>query len=290
MLQAEHLIGRGPQCALRLEQGYVSAQHAVIRWSGSAWQLLDRGSRNGTTLAGRRVEPGHPHNLAENSLISFGHPSECWRLHSASEPQVMVTCLRSGSSITADNGIISLPSAQDPRCMLYQGADGAWKLERADRLRRVIDDGDEFELEGSIYRFTCPASLGTTFSPEASESQGCLQFRVSSDEEFVELAFHYPNRVVSLGCRGHNYLLLMLARANLGDASAGIPESNRGWMYKGQLAEALKTTPQQVDGEVFRIRAHVAQHKVPEAENIIERRPRTTQLRIGISRIEILQI
>src|SRR5262245_40548514 len=89
LLLAEHLIGRSRQCALRRDQGYVSAQHAVIRWSGTGWQLLDRGSRNGTMLAGRRLEPGRPHNLDTQAVISFGHPSECWRLDDATEPQVM---------------------------------------------------------------------------------------------------------------------------------------------------------------------------------------------------------
>src|SRR5688572_8838092 len=44
-LMAEHLIGRGPQCALRLDPKYVSTQHAVIRWSGNGWELIDRASR-----------------------------------------------------------------------------------------------------------------------------------------------------------------------------------------------------------------------------------------------------
>ena len=58
ILMAEHLIGRGPQCALRLTPKYVSTQHAVIRWSGNGWELIDRASRNGTRLNGETVEPG----------------------------------------------------------------------------------------------------------------------------------------------------------------------------------------------------------------------------------------
>ncbi|HEY6078750.1 MAG TPA: FHA domain-containing protein, partial [Polyangiaceae bacterium] len=58
LLMNEHLIGRGPQCALRLSAAYVSTQHALIRWDGHAWELLDRGSRNGTLLNGSLLEPG----------------------------------------------------------------------------------------------------------------------------------------------------------------------------------------------------------------------------------------
>ncbi|MEI9953495.1 MAG: FHA domain-containing protein [Pseudomonadota bacterium] len=36
VLQPEHLVGRSPQCTLQLVPGYVSAQHALIRWNGSS--------------------------------------------------------------------------------------------------------------------------------------------------------------------------------------------------------------------------------------------------------------
>jgi FHA domain len=61
ILLPEHLIGRGPQCALRLaDKNYVSSQHAVIRWSGNGWEALDRGSRNGTRLDGTPSRPAVP--------------------------------------------------------------------------------------------------------------------------------------------------------------------------------------------------------------------------------------
>ena len=49
-------------------------------------------------------------------------------------------------------------------------------------------------------------------------------------------------------------------------------------------------TSQQVDGEVFRIRRHFGHHGVPQAATIIERRPGTTQLRIGMARLEITKV
>jgi hypothetical protein len=49
----------------------------------------------------------------------------------------------------------------------------------------------------------------------------------------------------------------------------------------------LKMTPQQVDGEVFRIRKHFTQHGVLESTLVLERRPRTKQLRLGIGKLRI---
>ena len=58
-------------------------------------------------------------------------------------------------------------------------------------------------------------------------------------------------------------------------------------MYKEQLGQGLLMTSQQVDGEVFRIRRHFGHHGVPQAATIIERRSGTTQLRIGVARLQI---
>ena len=58
-------------------------------------------------------------------------------------------------------------------------------------------------------------------------------------------------------------------------------------MGKDELADGFKMTPQQVDGEVFRIRKHFTQHGLPESTTIIERRPRTKQIRLGLMQLRI---
>jgi hypothetical protein len=97
----------------------------------------------------------------------------------------------------------------------------------------------------------------------------------------------YERRRIALGTRGHNYLLLTLARRYLADSAAGVSPGSSGWVDKDDLAEGLRMTPPQIDGEVFRIRKHFAQHGLKEAATIIERRARTKQVRLGIRRIHI---
>lgn len=289
-LQSEHLIGRGAQCSLRIEQSYVSAQHALIRWSGQLWQLIDRASRNGTWLGAQRLEAGRPYDLELGANFSFGRTSETWTLEDASPPAVMVTRLSSGHSHVASEGSITLPSDDGTTalCMIHRVKDGVWQLDHPERPSRFIDDGQIFEIDGALYRFSCPQALGATVA-ESPEERAVIAFRVSSDEEFIELSLRYASHVVPLGSRSHNYLLLVLARARLADIAAGLDEANAGWVYKNELADALATTPQQVDGEVFRIRANFAQHS-GESGRVIERRPRTTQLRLGFSEIEIIGV
>jgi hypothetical protein len=103
----------------------------------------------------------------------------------------------------------------------------------------------------------------------------------------VELSLVYPGRNVPLGSRSLNYLLLTLARQRLADRAAGLPEASCGWMDKEQLADGFKMTPQQVDGEVFRIRKHFSQHGLAEASTVIERRPRTKQIRVGVAALVV---
>lgn len=289
LLMTEHLVGRSPQCALRLAAGYVSTQHALIRWDGRSWELLDRGSRNGTQLNGVTAEPGRAYRLSKDAVLTFGHPDERWALVDAGEPQTMAVALDTGQALLGTQGLIGLPSGKSPECTLYLDRDGAWKLERSDGEIEVVLDGQVIECAGRKFRFCGPASTSATETLSLTEkgARPTLCFAVSSDEDFVELWLEYPDRELRLGSRSHNYLLLTLARQRLADEAASLPEASCGWMDKDELAEGLKMTPQQVDGEVFRIRKHFTQHGLPESTTIIERRPRTRQIRLGQPRLRI---
>jgi len=286
-LMAEHLIGRGPQCALRLTPKYVSTQHAVIRWSGNGWELIDRASRNGTKLNGEAVEPGRAYRMIKGSVVSFGHPEQRWSLVDASEPQAMVLALDSGKVRVENFGMIGIPSTDSPEVTLFKDADGIWRMEDSEGMVRGLRNGQPFEFGGQSYVFSCPssndltASIGTAVQRKAPT----LKFIVSSDEDFVELSIEYENKSVALGSRAHNYLLLTLARQKLADSAQQIPPASCGWMDKDQLAGGLRMTPQQIDGEIFRIRRHFASHGVPESSSVVERRERTRLIRLGLDRV-----
>jgi hypothetical protein len=289
LLMTEHLVGRGPQCALRLSAGYVSTQHALIRWDGVAWELLDRGSRNGTQLNGALLEPGRPYRLLKDSVLTFGHADERWVLVDAGEPQTMAVSLDTGHALLGVQGLIGLPSSKSPECTLYLAQDGGWKVEQANGELESLVDGQIIECAGQKFRFCCPTSSSATEALSVARvgAAPLLHFAVSSDEDFVELTLEYPERRVALGSRSHNYLMLTLARRMLADRAAQLPDASCGWMDKDALADGFKMTPQQVDGEVFRIRKHFTQHGLPEATTVIERRPRTRQIRLGLMQVRI---
>lgn len=288
VLEPDHLIGRGSQCSLRVNHGYVSAQHAVIRWTGKIWEILDRGGRNGTYLNGSILQAKRAYCLGLGDRIAFGHIEEEWQLTNADAPEIMVVDLETGESPLGSDGMICIPSAEEPRFVVFRDRDGSWKLEQPDREVVALHQGAVFVVAGRSYRFCCPEAVATTASAvENTPAPPVALFSVSSDEEFVEFSLEFPTHHVALGSRSHNYMLLTLARARLNDRAAGVAESSCGWLYKEALADGLAMTPQQIDGEVFRIRKHLAQSGLQQAADIIERRPRTKQIRFGIASIRV---
>jgi FHA domain len=55
LAQGEYLIGRSPQCAIRLEDPTVSRHHALLRVLDDLAEVEDLGSRNGVSVNGRAV-------------------------------------------------------------------------------------------------------------------------------------------------------------------------------------------------------------------------------------------
>jgi DNA-binding winged helix-turn-helix (wHTH) protein len=54
--EGEHVIGRGPDCTVRVDAPKTSRHHARIIVAGNAAVLEDLGSKNGTSVGGRAIE------------------------------------------------------------------------------------------------------------------------------------------------------------------------------------------------------------------------------------------
>jgi DNA-binding winged helix-turn-helix (wHTH) protein len=68
--QGEHVIGRGPDCAVRVDAPKTSRHHARIVVTGEAAVLEDLGSKNGTSVGGRAIEGRTP--LRHGDEIGIG--------------------------------------------------------------------------------------------------------------------------------------------------------------------------------------------------------------------------
>jgi hypothetical protein len=294
LLEPEHLIGRAPSSALHLEQRYASVLHAALRWTGERWELRDLGSRNGTFVDGIRLKAGEAREVVVGSKLSFGRPEEVWEVLDVSAPRVMAVPVDGGDPVVLDRDLLALPSTDNPQATIFRSADGTWTLEHLDDSTTPIANLQTFEVAGRIWRFCCDENIGATWQPDSGAWVAVrhlqLTFAVSRDEEHVELQITCAGKTWDLGSRTHNYLLLTLARRRLADAADGLPETSRGWIYQEDLAHDPSMAAPQLNIGVFRIRQQLAGLGIADAAGIIERRPRTHQLRIGTGHIRIAQL
>jgi DNA-binding winged helix-turn-helix (wHTH) protein len=68
--EGDSLVGRGPECAVRLASSQVSRVHAHVRVTGKHAVVEDGGSKNGTWVNGTRIAA--PAELAEGDEVLFG--------------------------------------------------------------------------------------------------------------------------------------------------------------------------------------------------------------------------
>jgi hypothetical protein len=71
-LQNENALGAAPDNTIVLDDRFVSAHHAQLRWDGARWWLRDLGSKNGTLVAGRLAPPGEELPVTPGSQLRVG--------------------------------------------------------------------------------------------------------------------------------------------------------------------------------------------------------------------------
>ncbi len=297
VLEPEHIVGRAPApgCSQTLQQGYVSAVHAVFRWTGGGWELRDLNSRNGTYLDGQRIQPAGSLPVKLGSRIGFGTRTREWEIVDANGPEVMVVPLGGGDPVCLCGEMIPLPSHDDPVATIYRDADGSWVLEQPDEPVLPLGNGHVFEAAGRVWRFSCcdlgPGTLAASGLDGALARVEVelvrLAFAVSRDEEYVQLRATCADREMDLGAHSYHYLLLTLARRRLQDAAQGLPDTSCGWVDVEDLARDPSMAPPRLNIDVFRIRDLFGKVGVMDAFKIVERRARPRQLRIGTRHISI---
>jgi hypothetical protein len=175
--------------------------------------------------------------------------------------------------------------------VILAASDGSWQLERPDGSLSRLEHDETFLVGGNTWIFCSPneAKLTSVLQGRFSIRDAHLQFQVSSDEEHVEMLLDWPACRRELGSRTHNYILLTLARHRLEDAAAGVPSSACGWVYQDDFLRDLGTSTTQLNVDIFRIRKQFANMDLNDSSAIVERRPRTKQLRIGIAKLSVMR-
>lgn len=280
-LASDTLVGRSPECRVAIAESVVSTHHAAFRWHGNAWWVRDLGSRNGTRLDGRGLGAGEEARVVVGSVLTFGDDSESWVLEESGAPVVAGERLGDGARAFADGGVLLLPNTEDPRLAIVQQATGAWFID--DDSGTSVADGDLVQAGEERWRISLPVEIERTVEARPAPVQ--MRFRVSSDEEYVEITLVDGGQETHLRPRSFNYLLLTLARLRLQDAE--LEEASRGWVDQERLARMLAIERNTVNVQVYRARQALGKIRDDLGMRLVERRSRTSQLRLGLDEVEI---
>jgi len=250
-----------------------------------AWRIRDLSSKNGTILNGVPVQGCA--TVEESAVLRFGSEGDEWRLTEAGAPTARAI---SSQGVQVDLGALSLlpPGKVDTEAYLSCEG-GEWFLE-CDGKIRAVKDGETIQLKTDAWRLELP--LGEHADQAQTSLVGGvsvgMRFKVNPSEEHVELALVLGGRRHVFAHRTYFYLLLLLARERLSDQRAGrLPSTECGWLQTNDLAGMLKTTAEQINVWIWRIRKHLQQIDVELSQRVVERRPTLGQLRIGVEDLRV---
>lgn len=284
------LVGRAPACDLVLDGKTVSGHHAVVEWNGTAWEVQDLGSRNGTYVNDQKMTGGARSILTRGTRLCFGRSSATWTLVDAAAPQLMARNLGTDETRVADGGYLALPEGAAPECCVYQDPLGNWVLELSGEPAPV-EDQRVVTLSTGAWRISLPTSVAGTLKDDDGGVllvRLRLRFSVSLDEEHVALIATCGDQTWDLQSRAHHYPLLLLARQRLADLRAGVAESEQGWIRQDELCKMLRMDDNHINISIHRARTQIGKLGVVDAASLVERRSGTRQVRLGLSQIEIV--
>ncbi len=282
------LIGRSRTCDLVLGARDVSGEHAALHWCATHWEIRDLGSRNGTFVGDVRLPAGGRAPLVVGAQLRFGRESPAWVLVDAAPPRLLAVDLARGERRFADGGYLLLPNADEPGGAVHPGPGGTWLLEVDGHTRPVVDR--EVVEVGGPWRLHLPAAAEGTWEEAAEHplvARLRLCFAFSRDEEYVELVAWAGERRIDLQARVTHYPLLLLARRRLADQRAGVAEADQGWIRQDELLAMLKMKEDHLGVSIHRARAQLARAGVADPAALVERRPGTRMLRLGVGAVEL---
>jgi len=284
------LIGRHAGCDVRVDVTRVSAEHASLHWVGGRWELRDLGSRNGTFLEARRLSAGERVQLAKGLSFSLSASGPAFTLVDDAPPGATARHQSSGARRSASGGMLLLPDEDLPLVSVFEDGTGRWVTEIDGEVQAIVDR-QVIEVAGALWVLELPPSdSGTWQSGTGSLVVENLHLRlaVSPDEEQVTATVVMGREEAELPARSYHYMLVTLARAWI--AERDVPETRRGWVDREALCRMLATDLNKLNVDIHRARKQFAELGVQNAAALVERRPSTGELRIGVRNVEVVRM
>lgn len=283
ILTSRCLIGRSRTSSLRLDGKRVSGEHAIVYWDGTSWLVRDLGSRNGTFVNGERITAGLPLPLIPGRSLAFGDKDDIWHLADDGPPGPMAVSINGHTQVTSHDGLLFLPDQECAEVTIYLDAERRWVAESAGDLIS-LHDGQIVTAGQERWRLTLPITLESTAGVTQAGpwlDRARLDFSVSGDQEHIEIILQVGDTSHHLPSRAHSYTLLTLAHLRQQEAGH-LDDNDAGWVYCDDLADMLRVDRTLLNTYISRARRQIAAVGVPDAALIIERRPGTGQIRLGL--------
>jgi pSer/pThr/pTyr-binding forkhead associated (FHA) protein len=286
------VIGRSPSCQLMVSDAEVSGVHAEILWDGSHWQIQDLASRNGTFLNGERLPARERVALVQGSVLRFGSALREYRLMDASAPRLVATSQSGQLRVADDDGLVALPSPEQPVITIYLGSDGQWIAELAGTKEVLAGGNHTLVAAGMTWNLQVPLTPARTEvndrprMPSLADIE--LFMSVSRDGEHVELWYRHGARSQTIESRAHFQLLVLLAEVRKRDAAQPhLSPSDCGWMHREDLLRMLAVDAELLNLWVYRVRKQFSLEGIIGGGGIIERRAGTLLMRIGTEKCSV---
>jgi len=281
-LHSRVLIGRSLHAGLRIPDPRVSSEHAVLWWEDQHWHLRDLASRNGTFVNGEKLAPGQTAVLVSGTELRFGEHAG-WHVTDISPPVARAEAA-DGTIVRAVDGLLALPSEDDPQVVLYQNAQGLWVEDREGMVQPVLP-GVPLQLDQLWDVFLPVVEQATIERRTEAPGEIALRFEVSSDEEHVQVAVDLGDGWKRIAPRAHHYTLLTLARLRLAADNPSDPEA--GWVHVEDLAKMVGARRGLVNMHVLRIRRELEALGAVDGAALIQRRPLSCTLQLATPAVEV---
>ena len=272
-IRALHVFGRNVDKADTVLTSVDASQiHAVIRWIGQHWEILDH-SRNGTFINDKRIVTNTITELFTGQRIRFSpSSSHCWIVENVATPVPLLLRIDQDCEAITLNKVQFLPNETDPLTSIHLSSQGLW-IWQNDVDSRVLIDGDVISIASQRWQFFNPKKEDDTIDISAYiyplASNATFHFQVSLNEEHVALAVTAAGKAIDLGERTHHYSLLTLARRRIEDIQRGIEESAQGWVSVEELSKMLGVEPPHLNMQLFRARGQLAR-QIPEQSDLLD--------------------
>jgi hypothetical protein len=153
-------IGRAADSGLFISHSSVSRDHALLGWTGLAWELRDLGSQNGTTVDGQQLPGGGRAELGLGSLVQLGGVA-AFELVDTLGPAPFARSadgrVIEGSLDLLCLGAEEASQGEEPEAerSVWFSASGDWILEERGRVR-PIGDGERLHHQGALWTLSLP--------------------------------------------------------------------------------------------------------------------------------------